>query len=132
MDRLEAKRLNCLEAVTELLALLERCKAFNWAGRFHAVKDALSDYDLDKAISLYKSIPMPNMGGFLDLILCKENGHSVRDKEIDNKLLINLGSSLSQTISNLEIYMTKKIDKARLRLGRANRAPVCWALDVHE
>jgi len=84
------------------------------------VKDALSDYDLDKAISSYKSIPMPNMGGFLDLILCKENGHTVRDKEIDNNLLINLGSSLSQTINNLEIYMTRKIDKAEVKIANGN------------
>ena len=35
------KRQNSLEAVRELIALLERCNAFNWAGKFHNVKDAL-------------------------------------------------------------------------------------------
>ena len=69
MDRIEVKRQNSLEAVRELIALLERCNAFNWSGKFHYVNDALEAYDLDKAIILYKRIPMPNMGGFLDLIL---------------------------------------------------------------
>ena len=111
MDKLEVKRQNSLQAVTELIVLLERCKEFNWASKFYPVKDALSDYDLDKAITSYRHIPMPNMGGFLDLILCKENGHTVRNEEIDNKLLISIGGALSQTISNLEVYITKKTDK---------------------
>ena len=120
MDRIEVKRQNSLEAVRELIALLERCNAFNWAGKFHNVKDALEAYDLDKAITSYKRIPMPNMGGFLDLILCKENGHNVRDRDVDNELLITIGSALSQAMYNLDVYINKKVDKNEVIVPNGN------------
>lgn len=111
MPTLEEKHNNAIEAINQLIALLERCKEYGWVSEFYPIKDALEDMDYDKAIDLYGQIPMPNMGGFLDLILSDINGHLVRDNDKDNELLNKLRDAVSRTISNLRVYINYELDK---------------------
>ena len=111
MPTLEQKTENAIDAVNQLIVLLERCREYNWASKFYPIKDALDALDYDKAIELFSRIPMPNMGGFLDLIISDINGHRVRDYEQDNELLNQLRGSVSETIGNLRAYLNYEIDK---------------------
>ena len=120
MPTLEEKNKNAVEAVNQLIALLERCKELGWASVFHPIKDALEAFENERAIRLYGNIPMPNMGGFLDLILCKENGHTIRDYDDDNKLLDKLNGVLSKTISNIRIYINYEKDRPLVKVPNGN------------
>ena len=53
MPTLEEKHENAVEAVNQLIALLERCKEYGWASKFYPIKDALEDLEYDRAIDLY-------------------------------------------------------------------------------
>ncbi len=110
MPTLQEKTENAIDAVTQLVALLERCREFRWASKFIPIKDALEDLDFDKALFLYSRIPMPNMGGFLDLILAEINGHQIRSYEEDNAVLDQLRGAVSKTFGNLHLYLSKEID----------------------
>lgn len=110
MATLEEKVENSRQAVSQLITLLDRCGEQNWASKFVPVQDHLENWDLDQAIAAYGRIPMPNMGGFLDLILCELNGHSVRDEHQDNELLQQARGALSKSLKNLEVYMKHEID----------------------
>ena len=84
MPTLEEKANNALEAVNQLITLLERCGEGNWASEFRPVETALKtalkdnkDNKYKKAIDLYGSVPKPAVGSFPDLILCDDNGHKV-------------------------------------------------------
>ncbi len=120
MPTLEEKHNNAIEAINQLIALLERCKEYGWASEFYPIKDALEDMDYDKAIDLYGPIPMPNMGGFLDLILSDINGHLVRDYDKDNELLNKLRDAVSRTISNLRVYINYELDKPLIEVPKGN------------
>lgn len=86
----------------------------------HPIKDALEDLDFDKAIFLYSRIPMPNMGGFLDLILSEQNGLLIINYEEENALLEKLRGVSSKTISNLRLYLTYEIDRPLADVPRGN------------
>ena len=120
MPTLEEKHENAVEAVNQLIALLERCKEYWWASKFYPIKDALEDLEYDRAIDLYGKIPMPNMGGFLDLILSDTNGHIVRDYDKDNKLLDKLRDAVSKTIGNLRVYINYELDKPLVKVPNGN------------
>ncbi|MBJ6802675.1 hypothetical protein [Geomonas propionica] len=118
MPILQAKKENAIDAVSQLIALLERCREYGWASKFIPIKDALVDLDFDKAIHLYSRIPMPNMGGFLDLILSERNGHLVRSYDEDNALLEMLRGVVSQAIGNLRLYLSYEIDRPLVKVPR--------------
>jgi len=111
MPTLKLKNKNAIDAVTQLVFLLERCKEYNWAEHFYPILDALKELDYDRAIELYRQIPMPNMGGLLDLYLCDSNGHTIRDLHKDNKLLIEIRGAVSVSLGNLEIYLKNETDR---------------------
>jgi hypothetical protein len=90
--------------------LLERCGELNWAARIYPILDSLEACDLDNAVANYEKIPRPNMGGFLDLVLSRENGHTVRDYDGDNQLLDALRGALAKTIANLRVYLKHELD----------------------
>jgi len=110
MPDLGQKVENASQAVRALIALLERCRENSWAAHFYPIADALEACEIDKAIALFELIPMPNMGGFLDLVLSEQNGHEVRDYEQDNNLLNACRSSVSKTIGNLRVFVEYELD----------------------
>lgn len=118
MPTLREKKENAIAAVAQLVALLERCREFGWASRFTPIKDALEELDFNKAVHLYADIPMPNMGGFLDLILSEQNGHVVRNQDEDNALLEKLRGAVSKTIGNIRLYTTHEIDRPLVEVPR--------------
>jgi hypothetical protein len=118
MPTLQEKKENAIDAVGQLIALLERCREYGWASKFIPIKDALEDHDFDKAIYLFSCIPMPNMGGFLDLILSAQNGHLIRNYEEDNALLEKFRGLVSKTISNLRLYLSYEIDRPLVKIPR--------------
>lgn len=118
MPSLEEKSENAFEALTQLIAHLERCNEYTWAGRFYPVKEAIESFEFEKAIRLYKLIPMPNMGGFLDLVLCKENGHNVQSYAEANELLGKLQGAVSKSIGNLRVYIEYQIDHELLNVPK--------------
>ena len=61
-------------------------------------------------VAAYGRIPMPNRGGFLDLILCELNGYSVRDEDKDDELLRQARGALSKSLKNFEVFMRYEID----------------------
>ena len=63
---------------------------------------------------------MPNMGGFLDLILSDTNGHIVRDYDKDNELLDKLRCAVSKTIVNLRVYINYELDKPLVKVPNGN------------
>jgi hypothetical protein len=107
---LDEKRENAIAAAKAMITLLERCREFDWAARIYPILDSLEAYDLDNAVARYAEIPMPNMGGFLDLVLSQENGHIVRDYNGDNQLLDAIRGALGKTIANLRIYIKHEFD----------------------
>ena len=110
MSTLDAKRQNAIAAARALITLLERCRVQGWPSYIYPILDALNEYELDRAIHLYKVIPMPNMGGFLDLVLSEQNGHSVRDYDRDNELLEETRGALGKSIGNLRVFMEYELD----------------------
>jgi len=108
---LDEKRENAIAAAKAMLTLLERCREFDWAARFYPVLDSLEAYDLNNAVARYEEIPFANMGGFLDLLLCKENGHTVRDVDSDNQLLGSIRAALTLAIANLVVYLKNQLDQ---------------------
>ena len=107
---------NVIEAIDQLVALLHRCDAAKgvWDRYFLAVKNKLLDGDLDLAFEAYDQIPMPNMGGFTDLVLTTGNGHTVRDAKTDNELLVELTRTVDLTVHFLRIYSTRRIMHPKL------------------
>lgn len=118
MPTLQEKKENAIDAVGQLIALLERCRVSGWAATFIPIKEALEYLDFHQAIYLYSCIPMPNMGGFLDLVLSEQNGHVIRNYEEDNALLVKLGGVVSKTISNLRLYLSYEIDRPLVDVPR--------------
>ena len=110
MPTLEDKRQNAIDASRALITLLVRCGELHWPARIHRILDELTDYKLDDAIDCYQAIPMGSMGGLLDLILCTENGHTVRNADADNALLGAAIGALGKTIGNLRVYMRHELD----------------------
>lgn len=111
MPTLEEKCANAIDAVDQMIVLLERCSEKGWSGRFRAIRNALTAGDLAWAIQQWSQTPMGTMGGLLDLILCVENGHTVRDLNSDNELLGKLVGCVSQTLANIRVFTDYKIDK---------------------
>jgi hypothetical protein len=107
---LDQKTQNAIDASQALIDLLVRCGELHWPARIHRIRDALQDYELDRAVSVYESLPMGGMGGLLDLYLCKENGHTIRDVAADNKTLGAAIGALGKSIGNLRVYMQYEID----------------------
>lgn len=118
MPTLQEKKENAIDAVGQLIALFERCHVVGWAATFIPIKDALDDLDFHKAIYLYSCVPMPNMGGFVDLVLSEQNGHVIRNYEEDNALLEKLRGVVSKTISNLRLYLNYEIDRPLVEVPR--------------
>lgn len=116
MPSLEEKSANAIEALTQLIAHLEQCNEYGWASRFYPIREAVENLEYDKAIRLFKLIPMPSMGGFLDLILCKENGHDVQNYTEANELLGKLRGAVSKSIGNLRVYIEYQIDHELVRV----------------
>ena len=50
----------------------------------------------------------------------KENGHTVRNRDTDNELLISIGGALSQAMHNLDVYINKKVDKDEVTIPNGN------------
>lgn len=110
MPSLDEKVDNAISATAALIKFLEHRQEFGWADRFYPILHALKSYELDQAIRLYKSIPMPNMGGFLDLVISEQNGHNVKDYEKDNKLLGECHGAVSKSIGNIRVYIQYELD----------------------
>ena len=102
MPSLDDKRHEAVEAVNQLTTLLARCEEFYWASVLYPIKDALENWDLDEAVTMYRAIPMTGMGGFPDLVLSELNGHIVRDYYDDNAVLKSLTASLRQAMAALD------------------------------
>lgn len=105
MTTLVQKAASPLESISQLIALLVRCKDITHAARLYPIKDALERLDCDHAIALWETIPMTGMDGFSDLILCAENGHHVQDYEADNRQLTELLERTTAAISNLDAFL---------------------------
>jgi hypothetical protein len=108
---LDEKRENAIAAAKSMITLLERCGASAWAARMYPILNSLEARDLDDAITRYKEIPMTGMGGFLDLILSEEGGHTIRDYDADNKLLERTRGALGKTIGNLRVCLKYEFDR---------------------
>jgi hypothetical protein len=65
------------------------------------VERAIASSDASGAIRLFDAVPMANMGGFLDLYVCPENGHRTKEPSLDNGILMALHENLSQSIKRL-------------------------------
>ncbi len=104
MNEFEEKVQNARDAVEELIAFFVRCNV-NLAKYYHPISDALKDLDVDRALAMEKDIPKVNMGGLLDLYICTENGHITRDEEKDNRLFATLVEQVSETFSNMRLYI---------------------------
>jgi hypothetical protein len=109
MNDLEQRVENALDATKELIAFFVRVRELHWPAHFHPIADALIALDIDRATQLYERIPKVNMGGLLDLFICKQNGHATQDEARDNQLYLRLVGQLSTTLDNLHQYVTKEI-----------------------
>jgi hypothetical protein len=109
MNELEARVENALDATKELIVFFVRVRELQWPAHFHPIADALAALDVDKAIQMYERIPKVNMGGLLDLFICKQNGHTTQDETRDNQLYLRLVGQLSTTLDNLHQYTTREI-----------------------
>jgi hypothetical protein len=73
-----------------------------WAAVFAEIENALAAKDEASAVQLFTSIPMVNMGGFLDLYLCRDNGHETSDPALDNDLVRFFHSTIRDWFDRLE------------------------------
>jgi hypothetical protein len=76
----------------------------------YPVLDALKQYSIERAIRIYRNIPRLNMGRFLDVVLCMENGHAVWDYWRNNRLLDAARGALGTSIRNLRLNIKHELD----------------------
>jgi hypothetical protein len=88
-------------AASLLTRFLESRRVAGWAETFGAVERALASGDAADAIRLFDGVPMAHMGGFLDLVICRENGHRTSEPGLDNGLLLVLHDNLKRELDVL-------------------------------
>lgn len=106
MTNLQEKAQITIQAVEDLVKLLDRCQARHWSAKFQSILAALLESNHQLAINKFKEIPMVNMGGFLDLILCEENGHIIRNLQEDNDLLQSFSGEVLTSFDDLESFLS--------------------------
>src|SRR5262245_4489392 len=89
------------QAASLLAQFLESRKVTGWARTFGGVERAIASGNVAEAIRQLDAVPMANMGGFLDLIICRENGHRTSDPDLDYSILMALHENLQGKIEAL-------------------------------
>ena len=92
-------------AASLLVRFLESRKVTGWARTFSEVEQVIASGDAAEAIRLFDAVPMVNMGGFLDLFICRENGHRTLEPSLDNGMLMALHENLRGKIEALRGQM---------------------------
>jgi hypothetical protein len=97
----DRKYLAAFTAAGLLTRFLESRRVTNWVPQFEAVERALANGEAAEAIRLFDSIPLAHMGGFLDVVICRQNGHRTSEPALDNGILLALHENLMNKIGTL-------------------------------
>lgn len=93
----------------KLIDHLEKYEESSWSGFFKKVHHLIDHGQLHGVEALNK-MPYGGMGGFLDLIICVQNGHKIQKNEekFANEELMRLGNEMMKSHEKLRKELRQK------------------------